>query len=515
MQSGRRQRVLITIACMLGTSLAALDSTIVGTAMPTIVGEMGGLALYPWVFSGYLLASTTTVPIYGRLADLYGRKPIFLFGSALFLAGSALCGAAHTMTQLIAFRAVQGLGAGAVLPITMTIIGDVYTTQQRARIQGLFSGVWGVSSVIGPAIGGFLVQYLSWRWVFYVNVPFGLMALGFMAVALTERVVRKQHEIDYVGAIALSVGITSLLLALLQGGTSLPFRSPALWALYVLALVSIAAFFWQERRAKEPMLPLSLFENRTIAVSSLAGFLSGMAMFGLSSYVPLFVQGVQGGAPTTAGAVLAPMSLGWPIGSIVGGRLILRLGYRASALTGVGLIVLGSSLVAAVVRASTPLPLLGALMALVGLGLGFSSLAFLLAVQNAVAWSSRGVATASVQFFRTIGGAIGVAIMGAVLANGMRPFLSSLGPGSGASGQRGGASLLLDPAARATVPADALRQLAGALNSSLHLVYVLIAALAVAGLFVSFQFPGGMVAPRGAASTGRDQAADAASDATA
>lgn len=513
MEIGRRQRVLITIACMLGTSLAALDSTIVGTAMPTIVGEMGGLALYPWVFSGYLLASTTTVPIYGRLADLYGRKPLFLFGSALFLLGSALCGAAHTMTQLIVFRALQGLGAGAVLPITMTIIGDVYTMEQRARIQGLFSGVWGVSSVVGPAIGGFLVQYLSWRWVFYVNVPFGLLAWIFMTVALTERVVRRQHEIDYVGAITLSVGVTSLLLALLQGGTSLPFGSPALWALYLFALVCLAAFFWQERRAKEPMLPLSLFENRVISVSSLAGCLSGMVMFGLSSYVPLFVQGVQGGAPTTAGAALAPMSLGWPIGSIVGGRLILRLGYRPSTLTGLAFIVTGSALVTVALQPATPLPLLGAVMALVGVGLGFSSLAFLLAVQNSVTWGRRGVATASVQFFRTIGGSVGVAVMGAILANGMRPYLSSLGPGPGGSSQRGGASLLLDPAARATLSADALHQLAGALNTSLHLVYVLIAGLAIAGLIVAFQFPSGKVAQQGtvgrpSAEPARDLTAD-------
>ena len=236
-------------------------------------------------------------------------------------------------------------------------------------------------------------------------------------------------------------------------------------------------------------------------------------MFGLSSYVPLFVQGVQGGAPTTAGAALAPMSLGWPIGSIVGGRLILRLGYRPSALTGLAFIVAGSALVSIVLQPGTPLPLLGAVMALVGVGLGFSSLAFLLAVQNAVQWGTRGVATASVQFFRTIGGAIGVAVMGAILANGMRPYLSTLGGGADAAGQRGGASLLLDPAARSTLSANTLHQLAGALNTSLHLVYVLIAVLAIAGLFVGFRFPHGKVARQ--AVGGRPAAGEPARDMTA
>lgn len=491
-----RRRLIITIACLLGTSLAALDGTIVGTAMPTVIGDLGGLALYPWVFSGYLLASTATVPIYGRLSDLYGRKPVFLFGTSLFLIGSGLCGASHSMVQLILFRAIQGLGAGAILPITTTIVADIYSVQERARIQGFFSGVWGVSSVVGPAVGGLIVQYLNWRWTFYVNIPFGVLSGALLIAALHEEIVRRDHVIDYVGAITMSGGITALLLALLQGGTALSWTSPAIAGLFGLSALLLAAFAWQELHTPEPMLPFSLFRSRIIAVSSVAGFLSGTVMFGLTSYIPLFVQGVQGGSPTSAGAALAPMSLGWPIGSIIGGRLILRLGYRFSAILGLAFMVLGAAGVWLVLVPGTPVALTGVLMAVVGLGLGFSSLAFLLGVQNSVPRSSRGTATASVQFFRTIGGAVGVAVMGTVLTNSMAPRLAALGINvdtTGGTQRRSAANMLLDPGARSSIAPSTLEALTSALNGALHNVYLLVVVVALAGFIAALNFPRGSI----------------------
>ncbi len=495
-----RQRLSITIACMLSTSLAALDSTIVGTAMPTVIGDLGGLALYPWVFSAYLLASTTTVPIYGKLADLFGRKPVLLVGIGLFLAGSALCGASQSMVQLIAFRAVQGLGAGAVLPITTTIVADIYTPERRARIQGWFSGVWGVSSVVGPALGGLIVQFASWHWVFYVNVPIGLVAVAILVVALHEQVARRKRSIDYAGAVLMSAAVTSLLLALLQGGQSLPWKSFPIIGLFVLSMVFLLAFAWQELHVPEPMLPFSLFRQRIIAVSSLAGVLSGTVMFGLTSYVPLFVQGVQGLSPTSAGAALAPMSFGWPVGSIVGGRLILRLGYRVSAISGLVFITLGAGLVRLLLVAGSPTVIIGLFMAIIGLGLGFSSLAFLLAVQNAVPWSSRGTATASVQFFRTIGGAVGVAVMGAVLTNSMAPALAAAGIGFSGPARRSpptGANVLLDHAARLRLPPETLALLIGSLDLALHRVFLFLLVTAALGLGVALFFPKGKIQQHG------------------
>ena len=302
----RRAKITIVIALMLGMSLAALDTTIVGTALPSIVGKLGGLALYSWVFSVYLLTSTTTVPIYGKLADLYGRKPIFLFGSALFLLGSILCGAAQSMEQLIIFRAIQGLGAGAVLPIVLTIIGDIFELNERARVQGLFSGVWGISSVVGPALGGLIVDHFSWRWVFFINIPFGIVSCVLLTLALHENIERKKQKLDYLGTLTLTGGIVALLFFLLQGGTTWSWLSLPSLGLFTISLILMVAFLLQERRVLNPILPLTLFTNRVIAISSIGGVILGIVMFGITSYVPLFIQGVEGGTATSAGITLGP-----------------------------------------------------------------------------------------------------------------------------------------------------------------------------------------------------------------
>ena len=478
----RTQSVLIVAGLMLGMFLAALDTTVVGTAMPTIIGKLGGVSLYSWVFSAYLLTSTTTVPVYGKLADLYGRKPVFLVGVALFLAGSALSGLSQTMVQLIVFRALQGIGAGAVLPITMTIIGDLFSIEQRARLQGFFSGVWGVSSIVGPALGGLITDHIDWRWVFYINVPVGLVSAGLIAALLHENVAHRRRQIDYFGSATLTAGVTVLLWGLLQGGKAWGWGSPESVATFAGAALLLVVFLWQETRAPEPVLPLSLFRNRIIAVASVAGALSGAAMFGVTSFVPLFVQGVRGGTATDAGTVVAPMSLGWPAGSIIAGRLIVRFGYRPATLIG-GVCLLLGGLLLATVNDGTPHALIVALLVLVGLGLGFTSSAFVISVQNAVPWSQRGVATATSQFFRTIGGSIGVAVLGAILTAQWRQQAADRGAG----GEFDRANTLLDPARRATLPAETVEALRQALDGALHSVYLVVAAL-TALVFLSVLF---------------------------
>src|SRR5436305_10380526 len=392
----KKTKIIVTIALMLGMSLAALDTTIVGTALPSIVGKLGGITLYSWVFSAYLLTSTSTVAIYGKLADLFGRKPLFLFGTAVFLIGSMASGAAQSMEQLIIFRAIQGLGAGAVLPIVLTIIGDIFALEERAKVQGLFSGVWGVSSIIGPALGGVIVDHFSWRWVFYINLPFGLLSAFLLIVSLKENVERKKHSIDYLGSLTLTFGIVALLFALLQGGVTWAWTSLPSLGLFALAIVLIVLFLLQEARASEPILPLTLFTNRIITISSIGGVILGVVMFGITSYVPLFVQGVRGGTATSAGVTLGPLLIAWPIAAAVSGKIILRYGYRLTAGVGALLVTIGVGLVT-LLQASSTLPYIVVAMLMIGTGLGLMSTAFIMYVQHAVSWNVRGVATDSTQ----------------------------------------------------------------------------------------------------------------------
>lgn len=491
----RKAKILVTIALMLGMTLAALDTTIVGTALPSIVGKLGGITLYSWVFSSYLLTSTTTVPIYGKLADLYGRKPMFLFGTALFLLGSIASGAAQTMEQLIIFRAIQGLGAGAVMPIVLTIIGDIFSLEERARVQGLFSGVWGLSSVIGPALGGVIVDHFTWRWVFYINVPFGLLSALLLILFFKENIERKKRHLDYIGTLTLTGAIVALLFAFLQGGTNWAWISLPSIGLFAAAVVLTALFLREERRAAEPILPLTLFNNRIISISSIGSIMLGTIMFGLSSYVPLFMQGVKGGSATSAGVSLAPMLVAWPIAATLSGRLVLRYGYRITAGVGTVLTVLGVVLVV-LFNPQTSLLFVIISMIITGAGLGLSSTAYMLSVQNAVPWNLRGVATASNQFFRTIGGTIGVAIMGAILNAQMAATFTPIFARFSAVAQRlpksvAPSNVLLTPDVRAALPLDFLTQLQTALSQSLFWVYLLTLGVALIGLAASLFLPGG------------------------
>jgi len=473
----RTSRPLTVLALILGLFLAAMEMTVVSTAMPTVVAELGGLPLYAWAFSAYLLATTVTVPIWGKLADLRGRKPVLLAGIALFLTGSTACGAAGSMTTLIAWRAVQGLGAGAMQPVTFTIIGDLFDLRERGRMQGLFGAVWGLAGLVGPLVGGAIVHTLGWRWIFWVNLPFGLASAAVLAIAYHERPERHEHRLDVGGAALLAVAVVSALLAARS-------RSAGAVALPVAAIAT-GLFLMVERRAREPLLPLDLFRTRVMAVASLAGAFMGAAMIGTVTFVPLWVQSVLGLPPTSAGAAIAPMALGWPVASAIAGRLVTRLGFRRLLVVGFATSATAALLAALLLRPGLPLPAVQAIMALYGVGMGTANPPLLIAVQTSVDWNRRGVATASTLFFRTIGGALAVGLLGGVLASalaqgGARPDLVEklLGP------ERAG----LDPALVASV--------AGTLQGAMGIVFWASAAIAAAAFVAVLAFPHVAIAPR-------------------
>lgn len=483
--TGRRLYV-ITFTMMLSLFLASIESTVVATAMPTIVAQLGGLEIYAWVFSAFMLTSTTMVPIFGKLSDIYGRRRIYLIAMTIFLIGSALAGQAQDMPQLVLFRAIQGLGAGGIQPLVFTIIGDIFTFEQRAKMQGLFSGVWGVSSIVGPIAGGFLVDQVSWHWVFLLNVPFGLFAAALMIVAWRDVTPRTPGKIDYVGAALLSGGIVSLMFALFE----LNSGATANWSMFGFALVIsiglFAALFWVERRASNPILPLDLFRDRLFSTSIGHGFLAGFALFGSTSFIPLFVQSVLGTSATAAGATLTPQLLGWVTASVIGSRLLLRFNYRSLALAGMSILIVGF-LMLVQVGVDTPQWFLIIAVGLSGIGMGLSVPAFLIAVQTAVPRQSLGTATATVQFSRSIGGTIGVSTMGVILAMRLANGLVS----AGLNPNQVSVSELLDPVS--TSSAVALGPIRDALASAVQGVFVIALASAILGWVVTLLAPRGRI----------------------
>jgi EmrB/QacA subfamily drug resistance transporter len=414
-----QRRWLITSGVMLGMALAALEATIVGTAMPTVVAALGGLNHFSWVFSAYLLTSTVSVPLWGKLSDLYGRRVFYQIGIAVFLIGSVLSGMSQSMWQLIAARALQGLGAGALIPLGMTIIGDIFTLQERARMQGLFSGVWGLSSVIGPLIGGYITDQLSWRWVFYINVPFGIASALIIGVALREEKRTARPAIDYLGAGVLTLAVTLLMLALVEGGTAAALLRPRNIALFVTVVAMLIWFLRIEAKAPEPVIPLDLFRNRVVSTAMIVGFLAGVAMFGAISFVPLYAQGARGTTATAAGSMLTPLMLAWVSASVVGGRLMIRVGSRPLVISGLVSLVLGFTGLTMAATRRTSIAWLVVDLIVIGLGLGLTMLTLLIAVQHAVPREQLGIATSLNQFFRSIGGAMGVAVLGAILTAGL------------------------------------------------------------------------------------------------
>ncbi|HVU76898.1 MAG TPA: MDR family MFS transporter [Gaiellaceae bacterium] len=410
-------RGAVVAALMLTVGLAAIDSTIVATAVPQIVGDLGGFSLFPWIFSIYLLTQAVTVPIYGRLSDVFGRKPVLLVGVAGFLVGSILCGLAWSMVALIVFRGVQGLAAGAILPTTSTIVGDLYSPAERGRIQGYIASVWGVSAILGPALGGFFAQYWTWRGIFWLNLPVGLGAAWLVQRYLHEHVERRSHRIDYPGALALSAACALLILALLEGGVSWAWTSVASIALFVLAAALLAAFIWIERTVAEPILPLWIFRQRTLVAGNLAGLAIGAILIGQSSYVPTYAQRVVGVGAVVAGLAMAAMTIGWPIAATLAPRVYLRIDYRPTAVLGGVIAVGGCALLALFVGEGSGIWRVAVASFVLGVGLGFASVATVVAVQSVVGWDRRGVVTGSNMFIRTLGSAVGIAVFGSI-ANG-------------------------------------------------------------------------------------------------
>ncbi len=405
------------LAIMVSTALVAIDATILATAVPSVVKDIGGFSAFPWLFSVYLLAQAVTVPIYSKLADLYGRKPIIIVGIVLFLLGSILCGFAWSMPALIAFRAVQGLGAGAVQPMSITIIGDLYTVAERARVQGYVAGVWAVCSVIGPTLGGVFSQFTSWRWIFFVNIPVCILAIVLLRRGFHEKVERREHRIDFLGAGLLAGSTALVVLGVLEGGVAWSWDSPVSIAVFAVGALLLAAFIVVEKRVAEPVLPLWVYSRRLLLSTSLVAFGVGGALIGLSSFIPTYLEGSIGVTPLIAGLALAALSVGWPVAATFAGRLYLRVGFRTTALIGSFFVVVGTVVLA--LFGTQPSVLLVAIACFVtGFGFGWANVPSLIAAQSSVGWSERGVVTGGNMFARSIGSAVGAAIFGAV-ANGI------------------------------------------------------------------------------------------------
>ena len=408
----RRKRVLF--ALMLTLALAAMDATIVGTAVPSIVADLGGFSLFPWMFSIYLIAQAASTPIYGKLADQYGRKPIIMIGASIFLAGSVMCGLAPSMVALIACRGVQGLGAGAIQPITQTIVGDLYSVRERAAIQGYLSSVWGISAVVGPTVGGLLTEFASWHWLFFVNVPVGGAALFMLAREFRESVERVQHRIDYIGSALLVAGLSLVITVLLQGGSTWAWGSAATLGLASAGVVLIAGFVAVERTVEEPVVPLWVLRERQLLAPNLGTIALGMIMMALTTYLPVFVQVSMGERPIVAGFALAAMSLGWPLASALSSRLYLRIGFRNTAMVGF-CVAASSGALFLQLESTSPAWHAGAASFVTGIGMGLGTTSFIVGIQSLVDWRRRGTATGSNMFARLIGAALGVAVFGSVV----------------------------------------------------------------------------------------------------
>ncbi|TBL79497.1 MDR family MFS transporter [Paenibacillus thalictri] len=505
----KRDRRLIMTAMLIATFMAAIEGTIVNTATPVIVGELGGMELMSWVVSIYLLTTAIGTPISGKIADLYGRKPVFLLGTGLFLLGSILSGIAQTMEQLIAFRALQGLGAGAILPVTMTIVGDIYPVEERAKAQGWISGIWGISALISPLTGGLVVDYVSWRWIFYINVPFGAVSALLLAFVLREAPARQRKPIGYGAMAAFAAGMTCLLYALMNtdphaggGGNA---ASPVF---FLAALGFLAVFFGLERKAAEPLLPASLFRLRMIGVPNASDFVYSAVLVAINFYIPLWVQGIYGGGAVASGLILIPVSIFWPIGANLAGRLQMKFGMRAASLTGLGITIAACVLMAVPDIRMFPWLLAGCL-ALIGLGFGVTFTVHTVSVQSAVDWNMRGSAIASNNFIRLMGQTIGVAFFGALL----NAIVSRRIAAGGLSGELTAAdvNLVLGPeSGHAGLSAAALNGLREALASGLHVIFVAMVVLAVISFLVTLRLPKGGPGTGAAAAGGTAASADSA-----
>ena len=485
-----KRRRAVTAALILVTALASFESTVVSTAMPTIIGDLGGLPLYSWVFSIYLLTATVMMPIYGRLADIYGRRRILLIAIGVFLTGAVTCSLARSMPQLIVARAAQGLGAAGLIPIALTVSGDLYSLKERARIQGLFSGVWGFASLVGPLIGAWMTMSFGWRSIFTINIPLGLVALALVWTQMVESRATLPDPLDVAGAASLAVGVTALLFAVLQASGSRGAGLPVRLALLAVSVAALALFVRLQIRRAHPLIPPELFRQMRTAAPYLAGILLGTTIYGVDTFVPLFVQGARGGTAGAAGAVVTPLVFLWAISAAIAARLIVRFGFRRTARWGAMLILVGLIALTAAAWWNASVPWISAACAVIGAGLGPSSMSQVLAIQNVVEERQRGVATSLVPFFRTIGGSIGVGAMGGLLAAGLSHRL-------GAAADSAGRLLAMGAQAAGPAPvAPAVFRVA--IERSLLPIFAILGVLAVVNLFVTARFPADAVVPAGA-----------------
>jgi EmrB/QacA subfamily drug resistance transporter len=480
--AGAGRRSLILAACMMATFMAAVESTIVATAMPTIVAELGDFHLFSWVFAVYLLFQAVSIPIYGRLSDLFGRKRVFFAGAGIFLLGSTLCGFARGMFVLIAFRALQGMGAGAVQPVAYAIVGDIYTPTERARVQGFLSSVFGVSAIVGPTLGAFLVQHVSWSAVFWINLPIGAIAMLMLGAFLRERPHEQPPRIDYLASLMLVVGAGALMTAMIQG-TRLSL--PELAACIIVGGAVMVGLLRHERHARAPMLPIRFWSSRVVALANFGSFGIGTVMMSVTAFLPIYLQGVMGRGAGTTGFVLAVMSISWALSSIAAGRVMIHTSYRTSAMFGGGMLALGSIVLAVMTPASGPAwAAAGAL--LVGLGMGSCNTTYLVSVQGAVVVRERGAATASNMFMRIVGQATGAALFGALVNVGVARYAPDA------------AARLMEPSLRQHVAPAEIGPLMQAMAATLRNVHVLATLAGLAVLFVGSRFPAALGPATGA-----------------
>ncbi|MED0966787.1 MDR family MFS transporter [Bacillus paramycoides] len=415
-QQENQNRKLLLIGLVIAMLFAALDGTIVGTAMPRIVGELGGLSLMTWLTTAYMLTSTTVVPIAGKLADLLGRRNVYITGLVIFMIGSALCGMANGMTELIIFRGIQGLGGGIMMPMAMIIIGDMFTGKERAKWQGIFGALYGLASVIGPQVGGWIVDAVNWRWVFYINLPVGILATIFIAMGLKSHKQTGPIKIDIAGIFTMILGVVSLLLALTFGGKDYAWDSWQIIGLFALALIGIVSFIIVETKAEEPILPMHFFKNRTFTLLNAIGFFMSIGMFGAIMFVPFFMQGIVGVSAAESGTIMTPMMITMIVMSIIGGQLVLKVGVKPQIITGMLVMAGGFWLLTTMDMHTTKLTATSYMM-VIGLGMGLVMPTLTLALQESFPKKDLGVVTSSSQFFRQIGGTFGITILGSIMNN--------------------------------------------------------------------------------------------------
>jgi EmrB/QacA subfamily drug resistance transporter len=470
-------RPWIMTAAVICIFMTAIEGTVVATAMPTIVSQLGDFHLFSWVFSAYFLTQSVAIPLSGRFADLIGRKPLLYFGLALFLVGSSACGLAPNMVTLILFRIVQGIGAGCVMPVTQTLISDIYPPAARARIQGYLSSIWATAAICGPLMGALLVTHLSWRWVFWINVPLGIAAFALLATALHENRARRAHKIDYVGAVLMTVGIATLMFALNQ--------ATALGLAFFVLLLAVAAailvlLYRHERTAPEPVMPLHVWRNPIVLAATVACFTVGAITIAASAFLPAYVQGVMGQTPLIAGYVVSVTSVTWMFGSAAGSRIMLRSSYRAATMIGSAIVMIGALFLIALEPGRGPL-WAGAGTALTGLGMGLFQNTFFLAAQAAVGRDQRGTATASTLFARILGQSVGSALFGGIVNLGLADRVGG-----------NAVDRIMDPALRSNLPVGEIAPLMTAVAAALHNVYLVTGVLALIGFAVTRALPRGL-----------------------